>query len=538
MVLNSVPGHRAKKRQRPPSYDQVEFDFVVAERPKYIPGSGPPLAPIGIMPIHDKDGIILLKFEISKGQHRYVVSYDDKPYLKVSVKPENILDWVSPLTFETWEYEHSGMSVNSGEEEDSADPNVEVGDQKQKGRKRKKRGGSRAKSGKSAEDPKASQSKKRKFEELVTMPPPSGPIRKRPHVEEEPALTKRPSLTSPSKQRGLAVPVPQYDDSEDDAMALLDRQLNGSPFGRSGLAVEVSRSPTATTSPEPVPRPSSEKSQKGKNAAATGDSKQKVQPSRSTTRSASISDQNDIKSQRSTRASSSASIPAVRKDSVASTSSREARTIYEELERKNGKQTSSTPTKTIAQKYSNLGKNKKNTSSRASGPKNSAPPSPQPEDVEEQEEEEEYEVDAILAHENRVVDNMNQIFYLIKWVGDWPDSWEPAGNVGSDVKAEYKQKLKKRQVKTIKAHEDRGEGDKDKCFYLVKWHGDWPDSWEPSENLEMREKKAYRKKLKEKGAKERDFMGIGDADAEDDASVDEDSLFVTERPRPRKSTAL
>ena len=82
----------------------LTFDFVVAERPMYVPGSGPPLAPVTVMPAHDKDGIIQGEVKMDK-KLKYIVGYEKHPYLRVSVKPQNILDWVSPRTLEDWEFE-------------------------------------------------------------------------------------------------------------------------------------------------------------------------------------------------------------------------------------------------------------------------------------------------------------------------------------------------------------------------------------------------------------------------------------------------
>ena len=49
-----------------PYRDEAYFDFVVAERPRYIPGSGPPLAPISVLPPHDKDSFIIKKVFIDE----------------------------------------------------------------------------------------------------------------------------------------------------------------------------------------------------------------------------------------------------------------------------------------------------------------------------------------------------------------------------------------------------------------------------------------------------------------------------------------
>ena len=49
-----------------PYRDEAYSDFVVAERPSYIPGSGPSLAPISVVPPHDKDNVIIIKVFIDE----------------------------------------------------------------------------------------------------------------------------------------------------------------------------------------------------------------------------------------------------------------------------------------------------------------------------------------------------------------------------------------------------------------------------------------------------------------------------------------
>jgi hypothetical protein len=84
--------------------DNSYFDFVVAERPMYTPGCGPALAPISVLPPHDKDGIILEKTFVDKAL-RYIIGYKDEPHLRHSVKAQDLLKYVSPRTFEQWESE-------------------------------------------------------------------------------------------------------------------------------------------------------------------------------------------------------------------------------------------------------------------------------------------------------------------------------------------------------------------------------------------------------------------------------------------------
>jgi len=45
-------------------------------------------------------------------------------------------------------------------------------------------------------------------------------------------------------------------------------------------------------------------------------------------------------------------------------------------------------------------------------------------------ENEEYNVESILDVETRIVDGRPVRYYLIKWEGDWENTWEPQENVG------------------------------------------------------------------------------------------------------------
>ncbi|KAE9381238.1 hypothetical protein N431DRAFT_424827 [Stipitochalara longipes BDJ] len=449
MFLNAFTDRSRAGPQKGRQKQQLTFDFVVAERPIYVPGSGPPLAPVTVMPIHDKDGII--KGEVTMGhQLMFIVSYEDHPYLRVSVKPQNILDWVSPRTFEEWE--SAKAEAERKAERDELLPKIEA---REKKRLLKEQGG---KASRAAEAPKKTWSRKRK--RPPTPEPAPRPGRKRRGVEteeEEEALIpnpRRPSLSCPTKQRGLAQPVDmdseeEEDDEEEDLLAettaeLIDRQLNSTP-GRSKLANEIFRSPT--TSPEPQPK----KAQKVK--------KPPVPPfGRRETRSRSISSTPGGRG-RETR-SSSISRPPSRQDAVAATSSRQANAIYEKLERKSQAKGS-----TIIDKYSYFGKPPTSSQRQAAAnptrhksetPKRkSATPKPVEEEEEDEEEDEddepEYEVDAILADEIRMDKKQKPVlYYLIKWVGDWANTWEPAGNVGTDAIKEYEMKKAAEQRRMLK----------------------------------------------------------------------------------------
>jgi hypothetical protein len=378
------------------------------------------------MPAHDKDGIIQGEVKMDN-QPMYIVSYEDHPYLRVSVKPQNILDWVSPRTFEEWEFAKTQAEYQA--EEDELLPKIAAREQR---KKLKEQGGK----SRGTEGPKKTWSRKRKRPPTPEPPSQAGRKRRGVDTEDEEAVginPRRPSLSTPVKQHGLADML-DLDDSEDeedslveDTAELLDRQLNGTPRGKSKLALEVTRS--ATTSPEPQPL----MIQKPK--------KPPIPPfNLRETRSSSISSTPSGRD-RETR-SSSASRPSSRQDSVAATSSRQARAIYEKLERKSQAKAGS-----LTEAYSYSGKpptsSQRQAAANASARQKSETPkrkkSVTPKPVED--DGDEYEVDSILADEYRKnKKGKYDLYYLIKWVGDWANTWEPAHNVGVEAIAEYQAK--------------------------------------------------------------------------------------------------
>ncbi|PMD19659.1 hypothetical protein NA56DRAFT_690279 [Hyaloscypha hepaticicola] len=402
----------------------LTFDFVVAERPMYVPGSGPPLAPVTVMPAHDKDGIIQGEVKMDK-KLKYIVGYERHPYLRVSVKPQNILDWVSPRTLEDWEFEKTKAEYQA--DEDELLPKILAREQR---KKLKELGG---KASRASDGPKKTWSRKRK--RPPTPEPPfssvSGRKQRGVDTDDEEAhriSLRRPSLSTPVKQRGLAE-VLNLEDSEEeedsfaeDAAELIDRQLNGTPSGKSKLRVELSRSPATSPDPQPV------KSKKPPGFA------------RRETKSGSISSATGARG-RETRSSSS-SRPPSRRDSVAATSSRQARAIYEKLELLSQAKAGS-----LADKYAYSGKPptssqrqaaaNASTGDKSETPKHKKSATPEPAE----DDDAEYEVDAILDDVYRK-DKKGKLglWYLIKWVGEWDNTWEPAENVGAEAIAEYEAK--------------------------------------------------------------------------------------------------
>ncbi|KAH7417384.1 hypothetical protein BKA64DRAFT_657810 [Cadophora sp. MPI-SDFR-AT-0126] len=424
MFLNPSPGLEGSVliQVRP---EDNEFDFVVAERPKYIPNSGPPLAPISIMPEDDKKGIIVASFDVNH-LPRYVVSYADAPYLRISVAPENILKYVSRRKFEEFEYRQTmeregrgmgkGKGAKGGNASDARDK-----EPRQKGKPGRKRKHALV----DADDDKGSVGSQR----VKAIMGPSSRIARKSIEEPEPVFTspQRPTLASPSKQRGLAdMMESDSDEDEEPTDIAIETQLNSTmqSYPRSRLHMNVS--------PSPSPGPSS--ATKGKSKTFLSVSREIRSPSRQS------------RSSRSQSASVSTSTKegkrqqrAVRNESVATTSSLEAGKVYERLERE--KSRSKTPSKKPGHfnQYSSLAKNRE----QATSSTQNIPAKADVEDDNKELGEEEYEVEAILDETQYKFGKKGKhvvTYYLIKWVGNWPLSWEPAENVGSKSIEEYERK--------------------------------------------------------------------------------------------------
>ncbi|KAH7317379.1 hypothetical protein BKA65DRAFT_483605 [Rhexocercosporidium sp. MPI-PUGE-AT-0058] len=116
--------------------------------------------------------------------------------------------------------------------------------------------------------------------------------------------------------------------------------------------------------------------------------------------------------------------------------------VYEKLEREKRKRKIKTPSKKPSHfaQYSSLAKAKEQA---ASSPQKYAAEADDDEDGDEEPGEDEYEVEAILdERQYRVGKKTKDIvtYYLIKWVGHWPLSWEPIENVGRELIDEYERK--------------------------------------------------------------------------------------------------
>jgi hypothetical protein len=498
MVLNISAGQEGHPGPPEESY----FDFVVAERPIYIPGSGPPLAPITIMPPHDKKGIIIdeMKLGDSKDSWRYIVTYDNEPTLRMSIRPERILNYVSARTYEKYMADKEAMA------------NLSAKDLRRLQREQEKPFLSRpAKRGKKRQHVNVTKEEAAKSElstpraglarSPVVHQPGSAGRKIRLEDAEEPTFasphsqkSRKPSFSSPSKQRGLAELVPSESEEENDDIltteAALQRQLNEDETDDTvmddafddTLATEAAlerqfdenmRRQTGFLSlPISSPSTSPERSEvKARVEVFIKPNKPRsAEDSRDQTRSspASIGNDNNNTPRQRNRPTSASAQP--RRDSVASFSSREAAMVYEDLEKKKKARKGS-----IAERHSRFfGKSPDSIASKSTPkpqPQKSATPptkkrkaSASPSALEDEDEvdaipvdddeNDEYEVEDILDDEWRDDKDGRTRYYLIKWVGDWDNTWEPAVNVGSDVRADYEKK-KRRGERLRKEREER-----------------------------------------------------------------------------------
>ncbi|KAF8866657.1 hypothetical protein BDZ45DRAFT_667905 [Acephala macrosclerotiorum] len=381
------------------------------------------------MPKHDKPGIIL---DLSRmdGKPLYIVSYPDKPALRIGVRVAEILDYVSPRTLENWEIEQETLIEEN--------------------RKAKARAQAQAK-GQSKKEAIA-QTEPQVVEASRVVP---GTVRgrgrpKRKRDDEEgvgnvsvastglgvkaagsrkkQARATLPSLSSPPQQFD---PYDSESDFEDgDTAAALDRQINGSAFGTRSSGLGAQEASSGYASPQPVNVP------------------KKLPPA--------TQSRNTRSSSRQTRSTSATPVQVLdngtgprnqpRRGSVAMTSSVEFANMYENLEKgKTRKSTLSEIRPATFYNYSSPTKAQTSTKSASAKQDSVQPASTKPEPAElavaPVDSDEEYEVDYIIDDKYQKDKKGKKVrYYLIKWVGNWPNSWEPETNVGSEVIALYKKK--------------------------------------------------------------------------------------------------
>ena len=322
---------------------------------------------------HDEDAIIvglaqLEKQSNRKPRYRYIVGYENMRYLRIGVKPQNILSWVSERSYETWKQNH-----------------------------------------------------------IITIAPSSVPGGKRTQIEREAVFTslKPPILPTPSPQRDLDSEI----DGRHDTLATNDspkRQLNGSLTNQSQLDAKPSQSTTTSITPE-IPKP------KGPLLIGTA---------RKSSTSASESPKGITEAKRG-RSYGHEATPATKlaSDDMCSrvgTRSRPSTRIPPEPFTK--------PLQTTSRRIPSTTTPKRKRSA--------IPPAP----ADEEDDELEWDVNRILNH--KLVKKRRgkpRLYYYIRWMGDWDDSWEPKENVGlGAVTGYWQEKRRETQMTNLDKGVQRG----------------------------------------------------------------------------------
>ena len=433
MNLKPVLG-RQSRPPMPPAKRHIEFDFAVAKRPQYIPGLSLPLAPVLPMPSHDKDGYIIEEVVIYS-ELRYLVGYKEQPSLRVSVKLPNILDWVSPRALE--QYHNKKADEQERRRKEIELPLIEAKEKREKKRLEKL-----SRDGLSSE----TQSRKRKHG-LDALPStseksdtknsgrPFGPGRMNRSMENEVSLISPKPFQHAQRQPSLSAAGGTFSnqsvldlDSDDEASTAteiaLASQLN---VGKNLLASGLSSRSASNTLP----------------IVAKGNIRSRFVSKLIDT---SQEDSSSVLSVQGTPHRRSHHLPPSilhGNSAVAGTSSRAALKVYKDLEHKNRK------SHTLTDKYSHSRKAPQSQTfkgahiglaglSRGAAEVISDNESIKESKSQDSEDESEFEVECILNDEIRFTkDGKAETWYLIKWVGEWDDTWEPAENVGSGAIRDY-----------------------------------------------------------------------------------------------------
>ncbi|CZR51017.1 uncharacterized protein PAC_00892 [Phialocephala subalpina] len=410
--------------------------YVVAEvqirsAAPYTRGSGPPSRRISIMPRHDKTGIILDLSKNEDGKPIYIVGFTDKQALRYGIRAQNILEYVSPRTLENWEIEQERLMEEKRKAKSiaKAQAKAQVKAQvKAQAKTAVEQSELQAvdQSRVTTDTPRGrGRPAKRKRDEEKDLGDIStageGLDVKRAGSRKKQALegtrAAQPSLSSPTQQFDPDNSESNFEDEH--TSILLKQQLLGPNSGAPASSGSTSPRPVQTfKKPTHMARDNRSSSRQTRSTSAT-----------------SVQVPNDRKSTRNQP----------RRASVAMSSSVEFASVYENLE--NGKKNLQSKLSEIQPsafyELSSPAKNRKTSTKSASSKQGSVQPaSAEPEQaMAPVDSDEEYEVDYIVDDKYQKDTKGKKVrYYYIKWVGDWPNSWEPETNVGSELVADYKEK--------------------------------------------------------------------------------------------------
>ncbi|EFQ36337.1 chromo domain-containing protein [Colletotrichum graminicola M1.001] len=201
----------------------VVFENLPTYR-RYKPGTGPRLAPITLLPVHDTTAYIREEFfippalSVDRKKHLlYVVGWTDIPAARLQVDAERICDYVSPRAYEEW---CAARAAERDEEErrTEEEENVRAVEEAEAREKRIFQRSAVKDSlprGKKRNRPVADRSR--------TPPPKTNGEKKKPGRPRK----KAPSLSTPSRSIGLQEVEASNDDTDVDMEEAIFRQLNG-----------------------------------------------------------------------------------------------------------------------------------------------------------------------------------------------------------------------------------------------------------------------------------------------------------------------
>ncbi|KAK1995140.1 hypothetical protein LX36DRAFT_659924 [Colletotrichum falcatum] len=200
----------------------VVFENIPTYR-RYKPGTGPRLAPITLLPVHDTTAYIREEFFVppahsvdGKKRLLYVVGWTDLPAARLQVDAERICDYVSPWAYEEW---CAARAAERDEEERRIEEEenvraVEEAEAREKGMFKRSAVKGRL--------PRGTKRKQPAVEQTRTPPPIT-------NGEKKPGRPKKdgPSLSTPSKSTVLRDLGALDEDSDIDMDEAIFRQLNG-----------------------------------------------------------------------------------------------------------------------------------------------------------------------------------------------------------------------------------------------------------------------------------------------------------------------
>ena len=94
----------------------ASFWIEIIPKPIYVGGTGPPMAPITLLPEHDEESWVIAEVIEYKKVPHYVVHPKRKPVVRKIIAKNEALDWVSPLVYEEFEMAE-GLRRDAREEE-------------------------------------------------------------------------------------------------------------------------------------------------------------------------------------------------------------------------------------------------------------------------------------------------------------------------------------------------------------------------------------------------------------------------------------